>query len=68
MKRKYLCFLWTALILRMDIFIAAEVDPAVLNPDLSQFQQVSNTEIYSVYFIIIIKLKLKLGKHICNII
>ncbi|XP_050459628.1 uncharacterized protein LOC126855766 [Cataglyphis hispanica] len=39
MKRKYLCALWTALILRMDIFIAAEVDPAILNPDLPSFQQ-----------------------------
>ncbi|XP_072749357.1 uncharacterized protein [Anoplolepis gracilipes] len=39
MKRRYLCFLWTTLILRVDIFIAAEVDPAILNPDLSQFQQ-----------------------------
>ncbi|XP_070151450.1 ras guanine nucleotide exchange factor R [Polyergus mexicanus] len=39
MKRRYLCVLWTALILRMDIFIAAEVDPAILNPDLPRFQQ-----------------------------
>lgn len=68
MKRRYLCFLWTTLILRVDIFIAAEVDPAVLNPDLSHFQQVSNTEVYSVHFIVIIKLKLKLEKYICNII
>lgn len=27
------------MILRVDIFIAAEVDPAILNPDLSHFQQ-----------------------------
>ncbi|CAL1686442.1 unnamed protein product [Lasius platythorax] len=39
MKQGYLCFLWTALILRVDIFVAAEVDPAILNVDLSQFQQ-----------------------------
>ncbi|XP_029169808.1 uncharacterized protein LOC114939590 isoform X2 [Nylanderia fulva] len=40
MKQRYLCFLWTALILRVGTFVAAEVDPPILNPDLSShFQQ-----------------------------
>lgn len=42
MRRKYLlCFLWTALILRVDIFVTAEADPAILNgADLPHLQQV----------------------------
>ncbi|XP_018057329.1 PREDICTED: uncharacterized protein LOC108693108 isoform X3 [Atta colombica] len=41
MKQRYfLCFLWTALLLREDILVAAEADPAILNgADLPHLQQ-----------------------------
>ncbi|XP_032689128.1 uncharacterized protein LOC116852669 [Odontomachus brunneus] len=41
MRRKYLlCFLWTALVLRADVFVVAEADPAILNgPELPHLQQ-----------------------------
>ncbi|XP_018377757.1 PREDICTED: uncharacterized protein LOC108770586 isoform X2 [Trachymyrmex cornetzi] len=41
MKQRYfLCFLWTALLLRGDILVAAEADPAILNgADLPHLQQ-----------------------------
>ncbi|XP_018404075.1 PREDICTED: histone-lysine N-methyltransferase 2D isoform X1 [Cyphomyrmex costatus] len=39
-QRYFLCFLWTALILRGDILVAAEADPAILNgADLPHLQQ-----------------------------
>ncbi|XP_018347618.1 PREDICTED: uncharacterized protein LOC108751738 isoform X2 [Trachymyrmex septentrionalis] len=41
MKQRYfVCFLWTALLLRGDILVAAEADPAILNgADLPHLQQ-----------------------------
>lgn len=54
-QRDFLCFLWTALILRGDILVAAEADPAILNgADLSHLQQVSNRKqsILYLYFVV----------------
>ncbi|XP_070527230.1 uncharacterized protein [Cardiocondyla obscurior] len=40
MRQRYLCFLWIALTLREEIFVAAEADPVILNgADLSHLQQ-----------------------------
>ncbi|RLU22455.1 hypothetical protein DMN91_004733 [Ooceraea biroi] len=39
-QRHFLCFLWAALVLRLDILVAAEADPVILNgADLPHFQQ-----------------------------
>lgn len=40
-RRNVLCFLWITAILRIQGFVAAEADPAILSgTDLAQFQQV----------------------------
>ncbi|XP_076242887.1 uncharacterized protein LOC143184497 [Calliopsis andreniformis] len=40
MKRKSLCYLWIVLILKIEAFVAAEGDPAILpGTDLTHFQQ-----------------------------
>lgn len=62
MRRKYLlCFLWTALVLRADVFVAAEADPVILNgPELPHLQQVRIVSEILNYFALIYLLYLVL--------
>ncbi|KOX72834.1 hypothetical protein WN51_00774 [Melipona quadrifasciata] len=40
-RRNVLCFLWVITILRIQGFVAAEADPAILSgTDLAHFQQI----------------------------